>query len=88
MGSAYNQSRMCAKFDYRRLYIGFSSVRAGDIMNGYGVLLITTTAARGEGRAPEMPVSKSAKFKNELENIFFVGYTALPTELPGTWLRD
>ena len=34
---------------------------------------------RGEGRAPEITDTTSARF-DELENIYFVGYIALPTE--------
>ena len=32
-----------------------------------------TPVALGEGRAPEITVSKSTRF-HELENIYFVGY--------------
>ena len=63
MGSA-----MCREFDSHRLRIlSFSSVRADDIMNGYfGSLLLTTTTTAAavvvsdEGRAPDIPVKKSA----------------------------
>ena len=57
----------------------FSSVRAGDIiMNMCSWILLV----RGEGRAPEIVITKSARF-DELENIYFVGYAALPT---GQWV--
>ena len=39
-----------------------------------------TTVVRGEGRTPEINVTKSARF-DELENMHFVGYIALPTDL-------
>ena len=55
-------------------------MRAGDIINGQGKVLRNTTVARGEERAPEIPVTKSTR-SNELENIYFDGYVALPTEL-------
>ena len=53
-------------------------------MNGYddSVLLDTSTTyciVRGKGRAPEITVTKSARF-DELEHVYFVGYIALPTD--------
>ena len=38
----------------------FMSVRAGDV-NGYDSLLLCTTVVCGEGRAPEIPVTKSVR---------------------------
>ena len=54
-------------------------MRAEDIMNGYlgSLLLGTTTAVSGEGRAPEIPVEKS--MRNQFTNS--TTYIALPTEL-------
>ena len=50
-------------------------------MNGYhSVLLDTLLVVRGEGRAPETPATRSARF-NELGNMHFVAYIALPTGL-------
>ena len=43
-------------------------------MNGYDIVLLDTSSA---WRGADPPVTKSVKF-NELENIYFVGYIALP----------
>ena len=68
---------MCREFESRRIhFLLFSSVRAGDIMNGYDSLLLDTVTACAEGKAPEITVIKSARF-DELENIYFVGDIAL-----------
>ena len=48
-------------------------------MNGYhSVLLDTLLVVRGEGRAPETPATRSARF-NELGNIYLTGDMALLT---------
>ena len=57
-------------------------MRAVDILNGYGsVLLDTTVPVRGEGSAPKVNVTTSVRII-ELRNIPFVRYIALPTGLP------
>ena len=38
------------------------------------------TIVRGQGRAPEVTATESARF-DELENRYFVGHTAQPTGL-------
>ena len=45
-----------------------SSARGGDIMKGYDrSVLLNTTVARGEGRAPEIPlVTKSARINQSI----------------------
>ena len=62
----------------------FASVRAGDVVNGYDSLLLSTTALRGEGGAPEIPVTRSVRANwRTRTNIYFevyvLGYITLPT---------
>ena len=47
-------------------------------MNGYYTVVCSWILVRDEENAPEINVSKSARF-NELRNTHFVGYNALPT---------
>ena len=48
-------------------------MRAGDVINGDDGVLLDTTFVRGEGRAPDFNVTRSA-WIDELGNIYFVGY--------------
>ena len=60
----------------------FASVRAGDV-NCYDSLLLSTTVVRGEGIAPEIPVTKLVRVidgHQETHIFLLVIYTALPTE--------
>ena len=59
---------MCREFESRRLHnLFFSRLRAGDIINGYDSV---TPVAFGEGKAPEISVTKSTRQEK-------------PTYLPG-----
>ena len=59
----------------------FSSVRAGDVMDGHGVPLDTSTfVVRFEGRAPEITFTDSTRI-NELVNTSFVGCKVVPSGL-------
>ena len=47
-------------------------------MNGYDSVLLNTTVVRGQGRAPDISITKSAIFNQRTQNIyssiFVVGY--------------
>ena len=58
---------MWREFDSHRDHIWYSGGCAGDIMNGYDSVLLGTV--RGEGIAPEIPVTKSVILINELDNM-------------------
>ena len=69
---------MSRDFESRRLYILFSIVRAEEILDGHDTVLLDSTSTWRE-ESPGDHCYESAT-SNELENLYFVGHIALPTE--------
>ena len=72
--------RACALETFRRLIYGIMSTLASTMAMIVCSYLDARSVWRGEGPGDHCCFKKSTRFHEQLENAYFVGCTALPTE--------